>query len=113
MLPGIDMEKKKSPTFYYASSTYSLFTILKERVIFCSASYHQGDVVPPVARQRAVQLQQSVLGFQKAAEVKRVQSHHHGDVVHTTQREEGLDEDVLVESVDENLESKPRDVRSQ
>lgn len=67
-------------------------------------SYHQSDVMPPVARQRAVQLQQSMLGFQEAAEVKWVQSHHHGDVVHTAQREERLDEDVLVEPFNQNLE---------
>lgn len=60
--------------------------------------------MPPVAGQRAVQLQQSMLGFQKAAEVKWVQSHHHGDVVHATQREERLDEGVLVETFNQNLE---------
>lgn len=67
-------------------------------------SDHQSDVLPPVARQRAVQLQQSMLGFQEAAEVKWVQSHHHGDVVHAPQREERLDEDVLVQPSDQNLE---------
>lgn len=46
-----------------------------------------------------------MLGFQEAAEVKWVQSHHHGDVVHTAQREERLDEDVLVQPSNQNLES--------
>lgn len=57
----------------------------RQKEILGGASHHQSDVMPPVARQRAVQLQQCMLGLQEAAEVKWVQGHHHGDVVHTAQ----------------------------
>lgn len=46
--------------------------------------------------QGAIQLQQSMLGPQEAAEVSRVQGHHHNDVVHTAQWKKGFDQDVLV-----------------
>lgn len=38
----------------------------------------------PVTGQGAIHLQQGMLGPQKAAQVCRVQRHHHGDVVHAT-----------------------------
>ncbi len=63
----------------------------------------------PVTGQGAIQLQQSMLGPQEAAEVRRVQRHHHGDVVHTTQRKKGFDKDVLVRPFFQHLEEEEQD----
>lgn len=66
-------------------------------------SYHYRNVVSPVTGQRAVQLQQSVLGLQETAEVGRVEGHDHGEVVHPAKGQERLDEDVLIRPVFQDL----------
>lgn len=84
-----------------------LSTHMKE-VRFSNFSHHNRDVMSPVAGQGTIQLQQSMLGFQEAAEVKWMQGHHHGDMVYPTQWEERLGENVLVWPFIQNLERNRR-----
>lgn len=77
------------------------------------ATHHNGDIVPPVARQGAVQLEQGMLGFEKTAEVRRVQGHHHGEVVHATQRKKRLDKRVLIRPFFQHLQRGQNALRQQ
>lgn len=66
-------------------------------------SYHYRNVLSPVTGQGAVQLQQSLLGPLETAEVVRVEGQDHGEMVHTTQRDKRLNEDVLIRPVFQDL----------
>lgn len=52
----------------------------------CTQTHHDADVVSVVQRQGSVHLQQVVLRPEEALQVVRVEAHHHGNVVQTTER---------------------------
>lgn len=83
---------------------FIMFKYSSSLIIFLMLSYHNSNVMSPVKGQGPVQLQHSMLGPQEAAEVGRVQGHHHGDVVQTTQWQKGFHQDVLVQFFFQHLE---------